>query len=367
MPALDIQSDELGFPEAGRIRLGVKVTNDRGTEYPRDVDHFVLRDAPSLVPYYGQAPQELLVYLPYPELERNFRVYHEEFRRGGLYCQGDGVHITWMVDPEGSGEVVIRGGKVIRDYQDESTTCRVGQEVSCSGLDHDLYPRCQNCKPRGLLFLLVRDPQEPYQLADRRLAYYRLGTSSVRNIRDITQQLNAIRQLASYMGRGLQGIPIVLRRVPGTVSVTTQSEKGEARRAQVEKHFLQVEVDPQWAAAASIAMAHHALGGQVVDLPSLPDVSGNGDAIEADFEEADPEPSREILDIMALRDDVPGNFEQGQNLMREFGGTALDERRFYLRVRRRLGVPRGTVIKWNAQTWAAMCDEMVALLSGEAA
>jgi hypothetical protein len=346
--------------------------NGKKVTYPSEADHFVLKDAHDLIPHYGEKPTELLVYLPYAEAERNFRAYYEEFRNGGLYCQGNGRHITWAVDPGSSGDVVIRGGKVTRDYvEDGGQTYRAGDQAACPGYgkeDNPLYPRCANCRPRALLFVLVRDPQAPRQLVGRRLAYYRIATGSIRNIIELTRNFNSLRRLASYMGRDLTGIPLILRRVPGRLSVKT--DKG---RIQTTKYFLQIEVDPSWVQAATLAMADYALGGQT-EMAALPDVDGshpNGDYVQdvidgdnlyvpEELEDVDGRIAQAVLDLEALKDNVPSSWGEFHSVLQEFLGTAYRQDDMLREVRARLGIGRTDKLLLDETTWAQACDLLIA-------
>ena len=364
MPVLDIVNDSYGFPELGRIRLGVMKKSKKGTDYPAETPHFVLKDAPTLIPYYGIEPTELLVYLPYPEVEANFDVNHEQFARGGLYCRGDGQVIDWAVDPGNTGQVVIRDREVVIPYQEILQTGEIdekpiGVSVPCPGMDHNLYPRCAECKPRGLLFLLIRDPQNPTQLCDSRLGYYRISTGSLRNIREITENLNMLKQLASHMQRDLSGIPMILRRIPGNTSITTE----EGSRAQVTKYFLQIEVDRNWAATASAALGQYALGAgqpalvEVVDSPSEL-LSSPQPAYEVADDVGDA-----ILDLLAMQDDPPETLNQALALIESILGSAFDTKTFFMNMRERAGISRADKISYPS-VWGFMIDEALALLEG---
>lgn len=372
---VDLQSDELGFPELGRIRLGATRQKTRGdgttVDYPVEMDHFVMKDAPSLIPLYGEQPKELLVTLPYTERDRNFRVYYEEFRRGGLYCQGDGDRITWMVDPGESGEVVVRDGMAIRDFVDGDTPRTEGEVIPCPGYDRDMYPRCANCRLRGLLFVIVRDPRNPRQFANSRLGYYRISTGSVRNVRDyLTPSLNTIARLASYMGRDMSGIPLILRRVPGNVTFT--NDKGQ--RGQTTKYFLQFEADPAWVQAAGIAMADNAIAGPNGEQPQLPEIVDSSGVVVGedlytpeDQDDTDVELEHKIANIGAMRDDLPNSKGEGLDRVRELLGDAYDGDGLATQIRDRLGLRRGQKAEWNLRTWGALLDIVIGYFTGEPA
>lgn len=78
------------MPRLGKIRLGLKVKNSKGVEYPKEVDYFVVPQEVARV--YGDQPQELDVMLP---LEDPGAVFPQKLAKfgssKGLTCHGDGV------------------------------------------------------------------------------------------------------------------------------------------------------------------------------------------------------------------------------------------------------------------------------------
>lgn len=380
-PIAQLQSDRMGFVEAGRIRLGEMVERQGKKPYPRELPHFALRDAKDLLPHYGTEPTKLLVYLPYPDRDENFRVYMEEFRSGGLYCQGDGERITRLVDPGNSGEVVIRGGATIIEHEDRSIDGdpierAIGETALCPGPDRNMYPRCQNCRPRAMLFVMVRDPQNPMELIDRRLTYYVLTTGSMNNIREITESLNTIAHIADLMGqgdKGMTGIPCILRRVPGTVSVKADNGK----RIQTEKWFVRLEYDRAFHNVASKALAAQARGALGIDDPAMlpgPEVTEDDlpwdedDVTDAEWQEVataiSDELQNKLADIEAMRDDVPRALRTAQGAISELLGSSYKEREFFIAVRRSLGLADTERIKYTAEVWFAMLDVAAEMLEG---
>jgi hypothetical protein len=371
MPLKDLHiDDELGFPELGIIRLGIKDTNQNGKEFPRETPYFVMKDAQHLIADYGTEPTELLVYLPFRESERNFRVFYEHFKgsgkgNGNLYCQGDGERITWAVDPGRSGEVVVRGGKCILPYQEEnSSRYEAGDIIPCSGSEGEqYYPRCAACKPRAILSVLVRNPHFPQQLAGgNKLGYYRISTGSIRNIINITQGLNTVQRLAESMGKDdLTFIPLILRRKPGNVTITMKKDNGDGHRASTTKYFLEIELDTRWLGLALQSVNPELLTAKEA-APALE--SGEPDFIDApDFSDLPPLEADKIADLQAMLDTPPTSLNEARAIMAEFGGTAYDERTFFFEVKARMGVARHVGIKYPA-AWPHMVDEMVDILMG---
>jgi len=380
MPIKDLQTSEYGFPEAGRIRLGIKKVNKAGVEYPTETDYFVLSDAPDLISHYGQQPKELLVFLPYQERDRNLRAYYELFKRGGLYCQGDGDNINWQIDPGESGAVVIRDGKVCQAYTEEDGQKQAeGAVVPCSGKnrnDSPLYPRCTSCKARALLFVLVRDPKDPLRLVGNRLAYYRLSTGSIHNIIGLTESLNTFAYLAAGFRKGLAGIPLILRRTERIVAVTTKNKDNPdiANRSQVSKHFLSFEADPMWSEIATLSIAAQALNKSVNDMLSLPDGITDADDIDTIDSEGMyvPEETKEVgeqiasavADLEAMKNELPTDWKAFHDIMEQFFDK-YSPHDMLVKVRARLGLGRAETVQLDKTFWQASVDSVIETLTGE--
>jgi len=72
-----------------KIRLGIRVKNERGVEYPKETDYFVcpkeVRDV------FGEEPTELTVFFPVADREKVFPQCYEKYGSNeALLCQGDG-------------------------------------------------------------------------------------------------------------------------------------------------------------------------------------------------------------------------------------------------------------------------------------
>jgi hypothetical protein len=268
MPIKDIQDNRPTLNRLGVIRLGVKKTAQNGKEYPAETEYFVLTDAPDVAAAYGEKPTELLIYLPLPTVDEVFPAHHELWGAAGNVCRGDGERILSLVEP-GGVHPVIRAGAVIRPYREgNGKDYQIGEVVPCPGLEKGLYKRCADCRPRGTLLVMVRDPHSPQQLVAARLGYYQVSTNSYYNIKNLTGQLLYAADLAQGMGRpDLRGIPMMLKRVQRPVSVVITKD-GEEKRQQVLKWFVDLEFDLRWAELANQAMAELAMGGaEALALP----------------------------------------------------------------------------------------------------
>jgi len=83
------ETKNIKLPIGGKIRLGIRVKNERGVEYPKETDYFVcpkeVRDV------FGEEPTELTVFFPRANREEVFPQNYEKYGSNeALLCQGDG-------------------------------------------------------------------------------------------------------------------------------------------------------------------------------------------------------------------------------------------------------------------------------------
>jgi hypothetical protein len=255
MPILDLQNDaEARLKRAGIIRLGHKEKSKRtGKEYPVEDAHFVLKDAPGLADVYGDEPRRLNIYLPFNEVDRNLIAWHQNWVAGGLVCRGDGQSIEYAIDCK-TGEVIVKGGKALATGKPGGIKMSVGQSVRCAGMNHDLYPRCRQCRPGALLIVLIREIP--------RLAYYQITTNSIHNIVNLTGQMKWVKE---HIGR-LQGVPFILERRPDKISTPS----GNGKRVRRKKYLLHLEPDPEWVKAVLADMARRSLPGGAMPVAAIP-------------------------------------------------------------------------------------------------
>lgn len=72
-----------------KIRLGIRIKNERGIEYPKETDYFV---CPKVVrDVFGEEPTELTVFFPVADRKKVFPQNYEKYGSNeALQCQGDG-------------------------------------------------------------------------------------------------------------------------------------------------------------------------------------------------------------------------------------------------------------------------------------
>ena len=247
------------FPKIGDIRKGAP--KQANGQMGKDLTYFraVFVDgetdaAAKFYEVYQDEPREVNVFLPFDEIDRNFEAFMERHTAGALQCRGDGeTAFMWRDD---SGEM-----------QHTHKECPT--------------PRCKGCKGCGRLKAIIPEL--------RRLAYVEVHTTSVWDIAELTNNLQALKRLT---GNGLRGIPLVLKRRPRMIS----TPRKEGNRVRQEKWLLSIEADARWVDAQLKAMEAAALpAGARLSLPEpeaeSPEVDLDTGEVLGEYEDTD-----EILD-----------------------------------------------------------------------
>jgi hypothetical protein len=218
MPIKGLTTRAAGFPEIGHIRKGAP----KGENRPgKDLDYFRVEfnDTDTNSPtrfkeIYGNEPRAIRIMLPYDDIDQCFDAWREAYSAGQLLhrCDGEVVHYP----PSERGQPCL-----LKDHQDKK----------------------RRCKPVGRLRVILPE------LA--RLGYMTVHTTSVYDLKNISANLAAIKQLA---GR-LTGIPMVLRRVEKEISTPTK----EGKRKRYKKWLLFIEVEQTWVEARLAGLQETAL------------------------------------------------------------------------------------------------------------
>lgn len=257
-----LQTNQPGLARAGIIRLGYKAKkcqkcgnvieasitpcpnckkSEFGKEFPKEAPHFVLSDASGLAEALGtETPTELKIFFPFDEIDQIFPAFMQNWVSSSLICRGDGEQILYAIELT-TGKATIRDGHAINNFQEGQKQYKAGQFMPCPGLSRDLYSKCQKCKPNAMLLVLLRDIP--------RLAYYQISTTSIHNIKGLTEQLNTVRQTIQDLTGSprLTGVPFILRRVKRMTSVPVVDKNGkQTGRQRVEKWFVELEIEPEW-------------------------------------------------------------------------------------------------------------------------
>lgn len=157
------------LPRLGKIRLGTKVKNAQGVEYPKALDYFLV--PPEVAAVSGEKPTELDIMIPVEDDEMWASQYYKRYSRTrGLVCKGDGKTCRRMVDVK-TGETANRDTKEI--VWKEGLPC-MGQKC----LSYQVKP--QECKE--VMHLQFIMPDVPG------LGVWQIDTSSVNSIRNINSE-----------------------------------------------------------------------------------------------------------------------------------------------------------------------------------
>jgi hypothetical protein len=186
-------TDRITLPRLGKIRLGVKKKSNFGSEYPAEVDYFVVGDEIKAV--YGEKPKELDIMFPMNDPEIVFPHYNMWFGREGLKCKGDGqtaIRRFTLVDDKSTIE-----NKPENEYEKVKIPC------PCFRLKNpDKTDALNQCSPRGRLMVVLPKINT--------FGVYQIDVGSVGSLLNINSM---IRVLLGQLG-GLVGIPLKLKRVP---------------------------------------------------------------------------------------------------------------------------------------------------------
>lgn len=210
---------EPSFPRIGVLRKGGEMSKsaDGRTKPGKDLQWFRFDTddkaaGEDFSGAYGDEPATVNIYLPYSTPDENFQAWKEEYAAGGLVHRCDGEMMTVHLRPDGK-------------YSTVAAPCPYHAGTM------QRTAKAPGCKPVGRLMVIVPEL--------RRFAYVTVLTTSVNDIMELTDNLNAI-----YAMRGsLQGVPMVLCRRPRMISTPTP----DGKRARYEKWMLSVEVNPTWA------------------------------------------------------------------------------------------------------------------------
>lgn len=194
---------EAGFPEIGKIRKGDRKINDKQPGKDLDYFRFVTEDRAAGLAFnqaFGDEPDELTVYMPFPTTNENFIAWKEDWKASSLVHRCDGETCVIWQTPNGK-------------YSQEPRHCP------------------GNCKQVGRLKVILP--------ALQRMAYVTVLTTSIWDIINLHQNLSAL----EFLRGDLRGIPLILRRRWREISTPSGKDSPRARR---KKSLLTIEADPSW-------------------------------------------------------------------------------------------------------------------------
>ena len=306
---------EISFPQIGDIRKGMMkdgVSKSTGRAYsaPVDLDYFRVEfderetEAQEMFAesYKDKLPQvrEINIVLPFNDIERVWDPFCEAYTAGRMVARSDGATFIYLVDLKTGKPVVING-------LDED-----GKPVPHKDVVGMAGKTVIKCRPVGRLKVILPEL--------RRAAYVVVHTTSIIDIRNISEQLAAIKQIN---GGRIVGIPLVLKRRPKEISVP--NDDGTRRR--LTKWMLSIEADPKWVSAKLEAMHMAALpsGAGKLALPAVSEVEELDQVDEEFTDEADDPLDLNYTDTVPLAPDQQSEQEEEAAEDAQWDGSDMNE------------------------------------------
>jgi len=259
----------MSFPEIGSIRKGA--AKDPTKNQPgKDLAHFRIDiDAEEekrhgtltkFVALYSETPTAITIILPFDDIDRVWDAWREKYNAGAMIHRCDGENVKYSINPATGERLVINGLRVDN-----------GQPQPCQ---ISALPKPQCCIPVGRLKVIIP--------ALNRLAYFVVHTTSIHDIINISEQLEAIRGLN---GGHIAGVPLILKRTPREIS-TPSGENG--KRARRTKNLISIEADPSWVEAKVQALHSAAMPQIGSPKPIIANVGPNLEELD-DLEDSEQE------------------------------------------------------------------------------
>ncbi|MBF8259441.1 MAG: hypothetical protein HW377_1815 [Actinobacteria bacterium] len=247
-------STTMRMPRLGKIRLGIKVKNAKGVEYPKDVDYFVC--PPEVQEIYGEKPKELDVLIPSTDPALYFPQALKWYKGARLVCKGNGETATRINTETGNMFEMACPCEHLKDPQTN--------------------PKGE-CTARANLMVIL--PKVSMGGA------YQIDTGSNNNIINLNSTMNWI---LSMIGR-VAWVPLTLKRVPTKI----QTPDGTTTKALLQLEF---KGNVQDAAALRHADWISIQGGSVPAAlpPHVEDDDGPGDVTAEVVDEA----TGEVIDAL---------------------------------------------------------------------
>ncbi|MDV2988546.1 MAG: hypothetical protein P3T54_00065 [Dehalogenimonas sp.] len=190
-------SNQRRMPRLGKVRLGIKVTNADGIEYPKATDYFVVEDSVKAV--FGEKPTELEIMFPVEDETLFAPQYYKSYNKSfGLSCKGDGETAVQRFDTK-------TGKPATKDSRETSW-----RDVPCLGQECPIYKAKKCTEVMNLQFLLPKVPG---------LGVWQLDTGSYYGILEINSGIDLVRNVCGRVSM----IPLKLSL--GKQEVTPPGEK----------------------------------------------------------------------------------------------------------------------------------------------
>ena len=195
------------LPRLGKIRTGIKVSNDAGVEYPRAVDYFV--SPPEVHAVFGEKPTVLDIMLPVDSDELVAPAYYKAYSISrGLVCRRDGVNANRLIDSARKSAEPDTGVVTGPIADREAQATEWVTNITCPGRDCSYYEPGQTKQCREVMALQFLIPSVPG------LGVWQLDTGSYHSIVNIYSGLELIRGMFGAVAM----IPLQLSLEPMEVS-----------------------------------------------------------------------------------------------------------------------------------------------------
>jgi hypothetical protein len=188
----------------GKIRLGIKKTSARGSEYPSATDFFVCPVEVQAV--YGEKPRELDIMFPDDDVSKVAGAAYKMYTATrGKVCTSDGQTAVRIVDDDVLGDSPAPTQEQFdRALVKPDTKNFSRREIPCPSSECRFFQDNQ-CKPvMNLLFLLPKVAG---------LGVYQLDTGSYNSIVDVRGGIELVKRIT---GGRIAGVPLKLRIKPTT-------------------------------------------------------------------------------------------------------------------------------------------------------
>ncbi len=231
-PIVDLTDQgEMGFPKIGNVRKGEEKGKSR---FPKDLDYFRVEfdeheteAAEIFLREYGAEPKEILIWLPYKEIDDCWEAWLEGYTAGALQARSDGANYIFLREPD-TGEILVKDG----------IDLKTGRPRPYDPNEPAVYYTDSKNKKQPV-FLKATGRLEVIIPVLERLASLTLHTGSKNDIAEISKNLKAL----YFVNSGsLQNIDILLKRKPRMISSPGEGGK----RVRREKNLIFLETAPTW-------------------------------------------------------------------------------------------------------------------------
>lgn len=236
MPIKGLTDRGLAFPQIGVLRKGAP-KDPSGNKPGQDLKYFRVvfdeaekESAQNFLAAYGQQPARINIMFPFNDLDQIAQFWLEAYTAGRMVARSDGRTFQYLVNTE-TGEVVVKNGLHVKTG--EPVPYKPDEPVGWYKNQRTNKMEPILCKGVGRIRIVVPELH--------RFAYLLLMTTSVHDIANLSDQLQAIWEGS---GHRIAGIPLILQRKPRMVSCPDTNDR--TRRVRREKWLLSIEPNPDW-------------------------------------------------------------------------------------------------------------------------